>query len=287
MIIKTTSGDDFLNRLFSYNKDGLYAHRTLTVKPENEDFSVHAHDMFEIFYFISGECKFVVEGNEYNLNPGDILVMRPAETHDLRIMSDKAYERISVHIPFSFFEKFDTDSLLIKPFYERPLGFLNKYTQENFDSNLYKTAIETIKEGDDEIDKTEIESRLYLILSEIYKAYKKREREIVSHVKKDDLSIKLIDYITRNLYSDLSLKSISNEFYISVSQINRIFKKATGSTVSKYIKTKRLISAREQIRAGKPACKVSADCGFGDYSSFYRMYTSQFGVSPNIDLKTR
>lgn len=78
---------------------------------------------------------------------------------------------------------------------------------------------------------------------------------------------------------------ISEKFYISKSQLNRKFKRITGSTVWEYILTKRLIFAKELLQNGEHPTTVYLKSGFKDYCSFFRAYKIKFGVSPKNDLK--
>ncbi len=49
------------------------------------------------------------------------------------------------------------------------------------------------------------------------------------------------------------MEFIEQNFYFSRSYLNRIFKKATGSTILDYVIVKRLMKARNLILSGKPA----------------------------------
>ncbi|MBR4072405.1 MAG: helix-turn-helix transcriptional regulator, partial [Clostridia bacterium] len=91
---------------------------------------------------------------------------------------------------------------------------------------------------------------------------------------------RLIDYINRNLYEDITLEDISKKVHLSVSQMNRNFKKLTGSTVHNYIISKRLIAAQIMINEGKSAAEACHLSGFKDYSSFFRIYKKRFGTAP-------
>ena len=271
-----------MDKLFDYNSDCIMAHHTLTYNPMYNEFRMHAHDRVEIYYFIQGHCCYFVEGNEYELKPHDIMIMRPSETHCLHVLGNMPYERIALHISLDYFKEFDSDGILAKPFFDRRLGHLNHYSEEDFGSSLYKICLEGIKSDSPLGLKLEIESKLFPLLAEIYKAYSFR-RNNPEEDRKNDISVLLIDYINQNLFEPLSLNALSKEFFLSQSQLNRIFRKATGTSIREYISTKRLLFARDRIRDGEPAGKVSAVCGFEDYSSFYRAYRSRFGVSPKQD----
>jgi AraC-like DNA-binding protein len=41
------------------------------------------------------------------------------------------------------------------------------------------------------------------------------------------------------------------------------------------------------MRTGVPVTQACHSCGFGDYSSFYRAFKKEFGLSPRAYRKTR
>ena len=96
----------------------------------------------------------------------------------------------------------------------------------------------------------------------------------------------MIEYINANLFEDLTLEKLSNYMFLSQIHLERVFQKATGSSISKYISIKRLMAARHRIRTSGQATKIYIECGFKDYSAFYRAYKKHFGVSPSEDKLT-
>ena len=137
-----------MKRFFELRCDDFHIHHTLTEHPENgEMFPMHAHDRVEIYYFISGSCRYSVEGNEYILKPGDVMLMQPSETHHLKVMGDMPYERMVIHFFPNYFKNYDPEGLLMKPFFERPLGRLNRYSEEDFGSKLYQQCFRSYQSG--------------------------------------------------------------------------------------------------------------------------------------------
>ena len=49
----------------------------------------------------------------------------------------------------------------------------------------------------------------------------------------------------------------------------------------KYIKTKRLLAAREMIRIGEKPTNVYLKVKYNDYTTFFRAYKEFFGYSPS------
>ena len=95
-----------------------------------------------------------------------------------------------------------------------------------------------------------------------------------------DIGREIIDYINENLSEELSLERISNEVHMSPSQIGRVFRKLTGTSVYDYILSKRLIVAQELISKGENATYAAQKAGFRDYSAFYRLCKKRLGAAP-------
>jgi transcriptional regulator GlxA family with amidase domain len=92
-----------------------------------------------------------------------------------------------------------------------------------------------------------------------------------------------LEYVNEHLFEDISIQSVADAFYRSRSQISRVFRQATGSSLWDYVTIKRLMAARAMIQRGESAISACTACGFSEYSSFYRAYKSHFGHSPKED----
>lgn len=272
-----------MDTLFSYDDDEIRFYHNISYDPKSEDYPMHAHNSLEIYYFISGNCRYLVEGNEYSLKHGDIMIMRPSETHNLLVLGNEPYERVTVNISAGFIRSFDNGEALLKPFFDRSLGRLNRYRKEEFSDDIRKICFEDVGEDSFVPKKIEVVAKTFTALCEICKCFEAKRDGEVDDAGSGDISSRLIGYINSNLFEPISLLGISEEFYLSSSQLNRIFRRATGSSVWEYVTIKRLIAARNMIRSGDSAGKACAECGFKDYSSFYRLYKSRFGVSPKQD----
>lgn len=263
-----------------YKDNDFYFAYNVTQNPSANSFRLHAHDQPEIYYFLGGGASYLVEGTEYKLRPKDVLVMRQSEVHKVIINAENSpYERFSINFKSELFK--DCPSLLA-PFYERPLGKLNRYRRENFKSDLYSLALESIYTGCDlaEDGHLLISANLTTFLMELKGAF--------DRIKKDGTGdeytgTELLRYVNDSIFDDITLSGVSEKFYLSKTHLNRKFKLMTGSTFWNYVKIKRLIAAREQIRRGDKATDAARACGYNDYSAFYRAYTARFGISPNKD----
>ena len=264
-------GDDVMGPLFEYRDETLYCHHSLDQTPKPEDFPIHAHETPEVYIFLSGEGHFLVEGTSYTLSPGDILLMRPAETHKLVISPEKPYERIAIHFSEHLFDSLDPARALLRPFYRHPLGQNNLYpASEN--PALSEPFLDL------QPDKMEILARLMLLLAEAGRLHRAADS-----FGPDSLSRQLVNYVNEHLFEPLSLNEIGRQFTRSASQVSRIFRQVTGTSLWEYVMIKRLMAARAMLQRGDTAINAAAACGFSDYSSFYRAYKKRFGHSPGAD----
>ena len=265
--------------LFSYRDSELYSHHTVDLHPNPEDFSMHAHDWMEIYYFISGSGTYLVEGTQYPIRPHDILILRPAETHRLSIAPSEPYERIAIHFSASLLATLDPEQRLLKPFLDRPLGQQNYYPAEADSDGHLRTAFSDFNFDRVPDIRLNLLARLVLFLTALCGVYE----ETAHHVPAQGLQSMIVAYVNEHLFEPISLQTVADHFYRSRSQISRIFQQATGSPIWEYVTIKRLLAARAMIQRGEPAGKACLACGFTDYSSFYRAYRARFQHSPRED----
>jgi len=64
---------------FHYEDSDLMLHHTLTDNPSEAMFPLHAHDRYELYCFLHGQGYYTVEGHDYPLSPGSLLMMRDGE----------------------------------------------------------------------------------------------------------------------------------------------------------------------------------------------------------------
>ena len=263
-------------RLFFYQDSELFCHHSFDTDPNPEDFYMHAHERIELFYFLSGHAQYLVEGSEYELHPGDLMLMGLAEGHKLQLLSNEPYERIVIHFAPSVLTGIDPEGLLLRPFVDKPLGQRNHYRSDRFPE---------IFSGFD-MNGSSAQIRLHMLITLLNVL---QELSVLSSGQpdapevEDSAAHQLLQYVNAHLFEDISLSSLSRTFFLSPSQLNRIFRNAAGASVGSYIRVKRLLAARERILSGESPMASSAACGFKDYSAFFRAYKVKFGHAPSLD----
>lgn len=245
----------------------------------------HKHDFFEIYFLISGEVTYVIEGKSYTLKPWDIILINNKELHKPIINHGSIYERIVIWVDPDFISKISTSDSDLNICFESTLK--NKY-------NLLRPGTEILNIIKVILGKlnrilftdsfgSEILKELYLteLIVFLNRAYTDTDLvDIGDDVTYNSKINEIINYINQNLAKDLSLDVLSSRFYSSKYHLLREFKKHTGYTPHEYITLKRLITSKELLRNGMSITDVCHECGFNNYSNFIRSFTNAFNISP-------
>ena len=261
--------------LIEKGTDNIYTRHAREENTDGAGYVMHIHDRCELYFFMDGNVDYLVEGSVYAMKPGSLLLIRPGEVHMPRLNGMGPYERYAVNFPIDIFDFLDPERRLTKPFTDRPLGKSNLYFRPE-----YKRLFDKICDPypDDYERRLGIFSALLQIMTDIGNEFSPGKKE--KGARNKPLSAQIIEYVNENLSGELSVPGIAEHFYISTSQLSRIFKQYTGASPWEYITAKRLIRAKSMIEEGEGASRAALECGFGDYSAFYRAYIKRFGCAP-------
>lgn len=92
----------------------------------------------------------------------------------------------------------------------------------------------------------------------------------------------VIKYIESNLTETLTTKDIAGHFYVNPKYLMRIFKRATGFTITEYTNNKRIINSIDSlINTDNKVLKVALDNGFNSLEYYSETFYKIIGLSPN------
>ncbi|MCR4616734.1 MAG: AraC family transcriptional regulator [Lachnospiraceae bacterium] len=263
-----------MDYLYEFEDNDIYTRYAKDESADKSSYSMHIHDRCELYYFLEGNASYIVEGREYPLKRGDMLLMRPGEAHCARILGKGTYERYAINFPLSIFDHVDPQRRLMAPFTERELGIGNKYSEPGFMELFKKMCSECTDNYERYIL---LYSGIIEIMRNVAEKFYNKEMGAKRELSQGE---KILEYVNTHITDELSLPELAKRFYISRSQFCRIFKQASGASPFQYILAKRLIMVGELMRGGMGASEAALACGFNDYSSFYRAYVKRYGRGP-------
>ena len=256
-----------MDYIISYN--GLVYNHTKSDIPNEKEFSAHTHNKYEILYFMSGDVDCVIGNVRRTLKPGEMVLIPSLYVHYIDIIGTSPYERIVLN-----FDRSGADEKTINNIFSSPKII------DARKSPMLSGIFERLMNYSSIFADSERQILFYNILTELlYLIYHELQSETTSTSfdKFGKALQKSINYINDHLFEITDIEALCQELFISRAYIHKIFNNTLGMSPMKYIKTKRLISARELIRLGEKPSNVAAKVGFNDYTTFFRSYRRYFG----------
>ncbi len=98
---------------------------------------------------------------------------------------------------------------------------------------------------------------------------------------RQELAEKLHEMIVEEYDSHFSIDDASTRLRYSKNYIIDVFREQYGTTPYKYVNLMRLDKARRLLVTTDKSCQeISDECGFSEYSLFYKLFRANFGISP-------
>jgi len=270
------------NIIRRYHSKNFFLMHSITENPN--DVTTHLHDCYELFYFISGDLVYYIEGQAYQLNPHDLIITNSRELHRIMFNSKAVYERKFIHFKPEYISSLQTGEYNMLYYMEnRKLGYFNRIPAKDVMAHgigeLWEKIELTLLEETAEslIMSKAIFVQMLLTINKIFATY---HHSLSDRHKKDDKIIEILDYINHNLDEKITLDSLQTKFFVNKYYLCHIFKDTTGFTVLEYITYKRIMKSLELISTGMPALDVAHAVGYGDYSTFYKAFKNITSYSP-------
>lgn len=274
----------FNTRQYMLSKDfEVYYYSDLHMKPA----APHSHDYYEFYFFISGDVTMVIGDKEefrLALQPGDLVLIPPSVPHYAIITDTGEYYR-----RFVFWISVDYCNRLVQSSpnygYVMQRSRISKRYVYHYDKIAFNSLQSQMFDLITEIhqDRFGKAAKINLLVSELVLDINRTayESEHPQQIKESaSLYENLVTYIDSHLTDELTLDNLAEHFYVSKYHISHIFKDNLGLSVHQYLLKKRLNLFRDFLMDSGDITQASVKCGFSDYSSLYRAFVKEYGISP-------
>lgn len=248
----------------------LYKH-CATMPWTSEKESVHAHSLYELIYFVRGDAYHVIEDRRYRLLRGDLVIVRPGRFHDIRFESMQEYERYNL--------LFDAEALGLSKADEVSGRFeVVSLSERPMTGAIFeKMEMYRVSMPEDEF----VTAVGHLLFELLYDLSLIPAEEGRASLSVNPLLSRALGYIRDHLFTVKDVAEVARAMYVTESYLFRLFRRELKTGPKRYITEKRLLAARSLIRRGRRPSEVYLECGFGDYTGFFRSYKAFFGHSPS------
>lgn len=251
------------------------------VKTEEE----HIHQFVELVYTRSGRGIHKMDGKEYHVKGGDLLVINYHCRHAVTPIDQLSYvdimlkpeyvndtlrgtEDVFLLLQLSDFADLSThiikDNLLLHFEGEerKKIEFLLNWTRE--EQKLRAPASHLI-----------MYSALSMLLSIVFRKMTENQNARLS------VNDHLLSYIERNCCNKLLIHEMAAKCGYTMEHFSRIFKRYTGKTPVSYITDCRINRAKELlVKTDKPIEAIISECGFSNRTAFFKKFSASVGTTP-------
>lgn len=246
---------------------------------------LHTHTNHEFYFFIDGNVEVKIGQKNYTMSYGDIFFVPPNTSHGVFVKNfDIPYRRFDMWISEPFF------NLLVEEYpdlnYFPDLAIKEECYLIHAERTAFSLILNRLYSIIEEQQGSRFgrDARILLLIADLgltinRLAYEQFNRQQIP--LQDSLYNNICAYIDNNIDEELSLDRIADHFFLSKYYLSHVFKENIGISIHKYITKRRLILCHDEIVAGIPASLVCHQHGFDDYSSFYRAFKKEYGMSPN------
>jgi AraC-like DNA-binding protein len=241
----------------------------------------HKHDFLEISVILEGSVIYNIEGIDYDLHEGDVLLFNPGVHHYEQSKENVLLRQLHIGFQNMIFEGYPRDTF---PTHSAVI------TLNNYKDEFFVTCREMINEkqtgdyGYEVVLKALLMKLVIIIIRELNTeetfnnglmlSFEEREKQEIANV--------IMNYMHENYKEDISLTKISQSMYISQAYISKIFKDETGDSPINYLIKIRLARANTLLKAGElPVKEVAKQVGYDDAYHFSKLYKKYYGYPPS------
>lgn len=234
----------------------------------------HHHEFYELYFFLNGEAEFLIEDRAVPLCPNTLLLLPPGCMHSLRFLDDaSAYQRTVLWILPDLLARVSGED------WSEPL----ELRLPEPESAVFRSLLALLNEEQDHLERD-------------FSAYEGRDTVYADYLRL--LFIQLVRqreqgggssaflrrtqaYLNAHLREDLRAETIAAALHMGKTHLMRRFHAESGVSLHQYIVKLRLQRARRLLANGTGAGECAAQAGFAEYTTFYKAFFREYGLSPS------
>lgn len=247
------------------------------------DGKYHQHDYAELTCILSGKGKYYIEGKNYEVQAGDVIMCNPGIKHQTLEANEKEpiVEFVTGFMDFHFIGMPENAIVL------KDGGYVLRMSLESR-QDVMKRCYEMVAEYESNnlgkyfMLKAQLMQIILVILREMQPVTEKQKTCRFESYNKNYVVKKIISYLNENYPCKISLDQIAQNLYLSPVYISKLFKEQTGESPINYLIKIRLDKAKEMLENESHGSirSVANQVGYEDVYHFSKLFKKYYGISP-------
>ena len=244
----------------------------------------HTHDFVEFVYLPAGRSLHTVNGVEYPMDGGDLLIVNYDEIHGFTAEPETLYYNILIK-PTVIDKNLEECRDLFFLFEAGPFQPFKTLVNDSCRYICFSPEEKKCFEYMLQLLETELTQRdvgfeltvqvgINFLLTMIFRKMRSSFPEQLHQFKE------VLNYIDEHYAEAVSATYLAEICHYSLAYFSRVFRKYTGLTFSEYIKRLRIRKACDKIRAGSRDTALYTQVGYTNKTTFYRHFRQVTGMTP-------
>ncbi len=241
-------------------------------------FKGEKHLFFELTYVDTGTLHTEVDGVTYTLNDKELIIYGPGQFHTQYTDADKSVSYVTI-----MFNMENASASLPKNWYEVLINKVFHYEKKIY--TLMKTLVQESTTGAPYMD-----SLMHCLLTETiirllqgqYTAPVSAPARVARQNYQDELFERIITYVENKICEPLTIAEICQQFSLSRSSLQLLFKNAVNQSPKKYISDMKLEKSCQMLRENKyTISEISLKLGYSSIHYFSNAFNQKYHISPS------
>jgi AraC-like DNA-binding protein len=247
------------------------------VRTPGYQFTGERHNYFELTYVDTGVMHTEVDGIGYTLHEKEMILYGPGQFH-----KQTADETHSISYVTILFDMENVTPGIPADWYESLLNRIFPYTPKIY--SLMKTLVQESTSALPYMDSLMecLVTELIIRLLQGEYTSSAAPASLARQNYRDELFQKVLSYVESKMYEPLTIADICQEFSLSRSSLQLLFKNTVNQSPKKYISDMKLERSCQMLRENKyTVSEIALKLGYSSIHYFSNAFNQKYHVSPS------
>ncbi len=253
--------------------------KLLIRRKQLKNYDLHWHDCFEIELMLRGSAVQVLNGQRYEMQPGDIYLLNPTDFHSIETEGAVVY-----NIMFSE-EMLDED--VLQKILSIDKNIIFRLSQRELHTTEFMISqmlyeFENTASYSDSVIKNLMECLFIMILRKCDLS------QDYGSIGENDAIRKSVLYLHSRFRENPTLEQVASVAGLNKNYFSGLFHEATGKTYKEYLNSLKLEHAKKLVLTSNiPVTEICYASGFNSLTNFLRVFKEAYQVSPTAMRKKK
>ena len=238
--------------------------------------AMHYHPYYEINFLLSGKRKYIFNNQIIEMNPQDVLIVKPNDLHKVIKADNETYERYIINVDASMILSLKKYNKKIEEIFKKNILRLDELDFQNL-INLIKVIEREKKEEEYYYSVRNYLERIFLDLLS-YNSFEASDSQLtINDMRLQDA----LNYIDLHYNENLKIETCAKVSCMSISLFTKTFHKKVNKNFKEYVNYIRIKKACDlMIDTNLTITEISEEVGFDSLSYFGLIFKKYIGISP-------